>query len=129
MSVLRRAIWMNQSEVKLQFNLFSGNSFFVPIEALHVVRVNAASGFLPRHRATPWVKPENPECFRRPVDDFLTVEIPSPASRVAQPLRFSQVTLAPPQCLLGASALSNIAIDRVLSDLAPARNGDRNSQQ
>src|ERR1700732_3782360 len=59
-------------------------------------------------RAVRWsrrVKPKDPKGLRRPVDSS-ACGIPAEAARVAQGLRLSQVSFAPPQRLFGSPPLA-----------------------
>src|ERR1700728_2769528 len=52
-----------------------------------------------------WIKPKDPKGLRRPVD-LSGCRIPAEAACVAQGLRLSQVSLAPPQGLFGSPTLA-----------------------
>ena len=58
--------------------------------------------------------------FLRPVDILSGGDVPGPTAGLGEPLRFSQISLAPPQGLLGVSALGDV-LDRAEHAAGPAR--------
>src|ERR1700692_481214 len=100
------ATGMNDSVIEFELPLFTVCAF----ELFHgpglIIRVNALKECFESWLPTVRVKPQHAVAFLGPVADLFGS--PCPTACVAQPLRFHQITLAPPQGIFGAVAFLDV---------------------
>src|SRR5690242_8056221 len=72
-----------------------------------IVGMNSLDKFFSSGRTIPRIKTQNAVAFLRPIPD-IPIGTPSPTARVAESLRFRQISLAPTQFLLRPLALSDV---------------------
>src|SRR5260370_40308422 len=76
--------------------------------------MNSLKEFFESRQAVLWIETQNTVAFLRPVPDIL-VSTPCPTACLAESLRLRQIGLAPPQGLLRAFAVGEIAGDAAVA--------------
>src|SRR5260370_19700659 len=74
------------------------------LERRSIVGMNSLDEFVGSGETIPWIKTQNAVAFLRPMPD-VAVETPGPTTRVAESLRFRQISLSPTQIPLHALVL------------------------
>ena len=101
------AVWVNGSVIQLEIRPFR-NSALDPIPSpFAVLRMHAPGPVFPNRDTRSRIETKQAVVFLRGMDELSGRDVERPAACVAQPLRFPQIRLAPPQVFFGALASGN----------------------
>src|SRR5882672_8024735 len=95
--VFDRAVRKKDSEFHFVIGLFTDCSIDCPLPPGSILRMNAAQPFFPTRHALLGIDAIDPIPFLGEMRGFSSRHPPHPASRMREPLRFGQVSLAPAQ--------------------------------
>src|SRR6266404_1569584 len=100
----------NGSETPFASRSFPDRSLEVFARPGSIVGVNALDECVQRGNAACGIEAEQAKQFLGCVDQLLAGDVQRPAARIRQPLRFSEIGLAPAQGLFGALALGDVVV-------------------
>src|SRR6266403_5888958 len=95
--VLDRAVRKKDSEFHFVIRLFTDGSIDCPLPLSPILRMNAPQPFFPSWHALFWIEAIYAVPFLGHMQDFSSCYLPGPTPRMREPLRFRQITRAPPQ--------------------------------
>src|ERR1022692_2111536 len=99
-SVFYSAVRKKDSVIHFVIRLFTDCSIFYLLHVGSILRMHALQPVFPSRQALFWIKPIDAIPFLGEIQGVPSWYPPGPTPRMREPLRFCQITLAPPQCFL-----------------------------
>src|SRR5579862_4807572 len=112
-----RAARMNDSVFQLELRFFTPCCLDCSSNFVSIIRMDALKERFVWGLAIEWIKTQNPVAFFRHIPDLARGWYRCPTTRVTEPLRLRQVSLAFSQALFSFLALSAFSLQRLVSFL------------